>query len=112
MPSTATDAAGMLNAAFESARPTIFLYPKSLLNNPEQTTSADVDRQFVPIGSARKVRAGRDLTLVGWGNTVSLCTRVAKPWSKIGVESGGLRLAVLSPWDHRAVLASAEKPRG
>ena len=72
MPSTAGDAAGLLNAAFESGRPTIFFYPKSLLNDPEQTTPSDVERQFVPIGTARKVRSGRDITLVA-GATPSGC---------------------------------------
>ena len=40
MPSTATDAAGMLNAAFASGRPTLFLYPKALLNDLSVATSA------------------------------------------------------------------------
>lgn len=109
MPSTASDAAGLLNAAFESERPTVILYPKSLLNNPELTTSADVDRQFVPIGTARKVRAGRDITLVGWGNTVLLCSRVAAALEAAGMEAEVLDLRCISPWDQAAVLASAEK---
>jgi 2-oxoisovalerate dehydrogenase E1 component len=109
MPSTAGDAAGLLNAAFQSEHPTIFFYPKSLLNNPALTTSADVDRQFVPIGTARKVRAGRDLTLVGWGNTVLLCAKVAEALETAGAEAEVLDLRCISPWDQHAVLASAEK---
>ena len=109
MPSTATDAAGLLNAAFRSRRPTVFFYPKSLLNNPDLTTSADTDRQFVPIGTSRKVRAGRDITLVGWGNTVQLCGRVAEVLESVGVESEVLDLRCLSPWDEHAVLSSAER---
>lgn len=109
MPSTASDAAGLLNAAFESGRPTVIFYPKSMLNNPELTTSADVDRQFVPIGTARKVRAGRDITLVGWGNTVLLCSRVAAALETVGVEAEVLDLRCISPWDQAAVLASSEK---
>jgi 2-oxoisovalerate dehydrogenase E1 component len=109
MPATATDAAGMLNAAFESERPTLFLYPKSLLNNPDYRTSADVDRQFIPIGTARKVRAGRDITLVAWGNTVRLCSRVAETLEHAGVEAEVIDLRFLSPWDIQAVLSSAEK---
>jgi 2-oxoisovalerate dehydrogenase E1 component len=109
MPSTAADAAGMLNAAFASGRPTLFLYPKSLLNDSQQTTSANVDEQFVPIGVSRKVRAGRDITLVGWGNTVKLCEQTAAALESAGVEAEVLDLRSLSPWDERSVLASAEK---
>lgn len=109
MPCTATDAAGLLNAAFESGRPTVFLYPKSLLNAVDATTSADVDRQFVPIGTARKVRGGRDLTFVGWGNTVGLCGRAAEALEKAGIEAEVIDLRCLSPWDEHMLLASAER---
>ncbi len=109
MPSTAADAAGMLNAAFESGRPTLFLYPKTCLNDPQDKTSRDVQRQFVPIGPARRVRGGRDLTLVGWGNTVRLCSQTAATLERVGVETEVIDLRSLSPWDERTVLASAEK---
>ena len=109
MPSTAADAAGLLNAAFQSQRPTIFLYPKALLNDPQDRSSADVRRLFVPIGPARRVRAGRDLTLVGWGNTVRLCAQAAQALEQTGVETEVIDLRSLSPWDERTVLASAEK---
>jgi 2-oxoisovalerate dehydrogenase E1 component len=108
MPSTAGDAAGLLNAAFQSGRPTVFFYPKTLLNDPEQKTPSDVQRQFTPIGTARKVRSGRDISFVAWGNTVRLCERVAEALDRVGIGSDILDLRSLSPWDERAVLASAE----
>lgn len=108
MPSTAGDAAGLLNAAFLSDRPTLFLYPKACLNDSHHTTSTDVDQQFTPLGRSRKVRAGRDLTLVGWGNTVDLCRRTAEALDSVGVETEILDLRCISPWDQRAVIASAE----
>ncbi|MCH7725418.1 MAG: hypothetical protein IH991_02890 [Planctomycetes bacterium] len=109
MPSTATDATGLLNAAFKSGRPTLFFYPKSCLNDPTQTTSANLNEQFVPIGPARKVQAGRDITFVSWGNTVRLCQQAADELEKVGVDSEIIDLRSLSPWDSHAVLASAEK---
>lgn len=109
MPATAGDAAGLLNAAFRSSRPTIFLYPKSGLNDSQTTTSADVAEQFVPLGVARKPRSGRDITLVGWGNTVRLCERTADALVQAGVEAEVIDLRSISPWDEQTVLASAEK---
>ena len=50
--------AGMLNAAFDSERPTVILYPKALLNDRDRGTSADVARQAIPVGVARRVRTG------------------------------------------------------
>ncbi|MFO0901767.1 MAG: beta-ketoacyl-ACP synthase 3 [Pirellulales bacterium] len=109
MPSTAADAAGLLNAAFRTQRPTFFLYPKSLLNDPNLATSRDIDRHFAPIGVSRKARVGRDITLVGWGNTVRLCMQTAQALERAGVEAEVLDLRSISPWDQQAVLASAEK---
>ncbi|MBD3306328.1 transketolase, partial [candidate division KSB3 bacterium] len=109
MPSTAADAAGLLNAAFASERPTLFFYPKSCLNDREHSTSADVARQFVPLGTARHLRTGHDLTFVGWGNTVALCQQVAETLEQEGFSTETLDLRSLSPWDEAAVLASAEK---
>jgi 2-oxoisovalerate dehydrogenase E1 component len=111
MPSTATDAAGMLNAAFASGRPTLFFYPKALLNRSHDTTPRDTRRQFVPIGVARTLREGRHITLVGWGNTVSLCAKVARALADAEVEAEVIDLRSLSPWDESAVLESVGKTR-
>ncbi|MFL2864974.1 MAG: beta-ketoacyl-ACP synthase 3 [Pirellulaceae bacterium] len=109
MPSSAHDAAGLLNAAFKSERPTIFFYPKTLLNNSDETTSENVDEQFVPLGVARKKRSGRDITFVGWGNTVSVCEKTAEALEQAGIESEVIDLRSLTPWDQQLVLSSAEK---
>ncbi|MBW3597671.1 MAG: beta-ketoacyl-ACP synthase 3 [Planctomycetes bacterium] len=109
MPATAADAAGLLNAAFESGRPTLFYYPKALLNDPRIVVSGNVREQFTPLGVARRARPGRDLTLVGWGNTVKLCEKAAGLLEAAGVEAEVLDLRSLSPWDERAVIASAER---
>ncbi len=111
MPATAADAAGMLNAAFDSERPTVILYPKALLNDRDRGTSADVARQSISLGIARQVRTGVDLTLVGWGNTVPLCERVADALAIIGVSADVLDLRWMSPFDGDAVQRSVEKTR-
>ena len=109
MPSTAGEAAGLLNAAFESERPTIFFYPKNCLNDRTATTSRDVSRQLVPIGRAHVVRPGRDITLVGWGNTVRLCRQAAVALETAGVEAEVIDLRCLVPWDIELVTASAAR---
>jgi len=109
MPSTAADAAGLLNAAFASGRPTVFLYPKVCLNDPAQGTSADVSRQLVLPGQARFVTQGDDLTLVTWGATVPLCARAVTALATTGVQAELIDLRSLSPWDPEAVCASAQR---
>ncbi len=109
MPSTAADATGLLNAAFKSERPSIFFYPKSCLNDPANTTSEDTAGQFTPIGPARIVRSGRDITFVGWGNTVRICKQAAEALETAGVEAEVIDLRTIAPWDQHSVIASAEK---
>lgn len=111
MPSNASDAAGMLNAAFKSPRPSLFLYPKKLLNNGsvDDTTSKDVDKQLVNVGKARIAKSGSDITLVGWGNTLSLCLQVSESLEQVGVEAEVIDLRTIKPYDAHSVILSAEK---
>jgi len=109
MPSTAADAAGLLNAIFESGRPSVFLFPKSLINDRSNTTSADVEKQYVPIGKARVARAGQDITLVSWGGSMPVCERTAESLFEIGINAEIIDLRTIFPWDEEAVLASARK---
>lgn len=109
MPTFAHDAAGLLNAAFESPRPTIFFYPKVELNNPNRTTSADLPKQFVLPGKARQLAVGQDLTLVSWGNPLTHCEKVVKLLEAHGVTVDLFDLRCISPWDQSTIVASAEK---
>jgi 2-oxoisovalerate dehydrogenase E1 component len=109
MPSFAADAAGLLNAAFASGRPTVFFYPKSCLNSQDRACSADVARQFALPGKARQLSSGEDLTLVSWGNPVAHCEEIAKVLAANGSTVDLFDLRSLSPWDKAAIIASAEK---
>lgn len=109
MPASASDAAGLLRAAYASGRPTLFLYPKSLLNDPDSATTVEPGKHFVPLGVARKARGGRDLTLVGWGNTVRVCYETAETLQHAGIEAEVIDLRSISPWDEECVVASAER---
>ena len=109
MPSTAGDAAGLLNAAFLSGRPTVFLYPKVCLNDPALGTSQDIADHCVLPGKARLVARGETLTLVTWGGTVPLCQRVVSTLQTAGATVDFLDLRSLSPWDSEAVCASVQR---
>ncbi|MDD3277110.1 MAG: beta-ketoacyl-ACP synthase 3, partial [Kiritimatiellales bacterium] len=109
MPSTAPDAAGLLNAAFESGRPTVFLFPKNLINDRSNASAADAASQFIPIGKARVTRPGKDLTLVSWGSTMPLCEKTAEAMQTAGASVEVIDLRSLVPWDQDAVIASAQK---
>jgi 2-oxoisovalerate dehydrogenase E1 component len=109
MPSSAGDAAGLLNAAFASGRPTVFLYPKSALNLSDRRTSEDCADQFVHPGRARPLAEGDDLTLVTYGNPVTQSLMAAKTLADAGASVDLLDLRSISPWDEEAVLRSVRR---
>jgi 2-oxoisovalerate dehydrogenase E1 component len=109
MPATAADAAGLLNTAFASGRPTLFFYPKSCLNDRGATTSTDIVRQRVPLGVGRITRAGRDLSLVGYGNALGLCHKAADALELAGFSAEVIDLRTVQPWDQELVYHSARK---
>ncbi|MEM9296554.1 MAG: thiamine pyrophosphate-dependent enzyme, partial [Planctomycetota bacterium] len=112
MPSTAEDAAGLLRAAFASQRPTVLLYPKVCLNDraPQRTTTADRLGAAIPLGRARRVAVGDDLTLVSWGAAMGPA-RDATAWLRdhAGVSVDLWDLRTLTPWDRPAIVASAKR---
>ncbi len=109
MPSTAGDAAGLLNAALKSPRPTVVLYPKNLINNTQRATTRDVSTHWVQPGRAEVVRHGSDVTLAAWGNTVPVCEEAAAQLTTLGVDAEVIDLRSISPWDEVAVTVSAER---
>ena len=109
LPSTAGDAAGLLQAAFQSGRPTLFLYPKSLLRNVDTSTSNDVSNHFVIPGKGRIVAAGHDVTLVSWGTAMRICVDAVARLNADGISCELIDLRALSPWDADLVLNSAQR---
>lgn len=109
MPSNAPDAAGLLEAAFNSRTPTVLLYPNNLLHKPSHYAPSAVSEFFVRPGQARKVCQGNDLTIVAWGNTVPLCEEAALQLEAAGVRCDLLDLRTITPWDRTSVLDSARR---
>ncbi len=105
VPSTPEDAAGLLWTAMHADDLTLFLIPKHLLWAQLETKDAVVS---VPLGSARRVLAGDDLTLVAWGNTMEKAREaVAGLKGEAGVDLIDLRCIV--PWDKALVAESVRK---
>jgi 2-oxoisovalerate dehydrogenase E1 component len=106
MPSDASDAVGLLRAAMRSPNPTIFFEHRSLLMTSDGSARYPGDDYVIPLGSARIVRQGHDLTLVTWGAMVHRCVD-ALASVEGSVELIDLR--TVAPWDRDAVLRSVRK---
>ena len=61
------------------------------------------------IGKASVLRKGKDVTLIGTGQMVSLCIEAAKTLSEKGIEAEVINMSTIKPLDTEAVLKSAGK---
>ncbi len=104
MPSTAADAAGLMWAALQSEDPTILLLPKHLLWVEQDCEPLAA----VPLGKARHVRSGHDVTLVGWGNTVEVCEQALRALGE-SVSADLIDLRSIVPWDRAAIEESVTR---
>jgi 2-oxoisovalerate dehydrogenase E1 component len=103
MPSNAEDAVGLLRSALRGNDPTIFFEHRAMLDGAWARRPYPGDDFVIPFGVARRLRAGRELTLLSWGAMVERCEQAAAE-SRIDVDL--LDLRTLVPWDRKAVLAS------
>ena len=107
IPSTPSDAKGLLLAAMAGDDPVIFLEPKRLY----RTTKEDVsDTPFTtPIGKARTARAGDQVTVLCYGAMVPVAVEAAEAAYARGWSVEVLDLRTLVPLDTAAVLESVRR---
>jgi 2-oxoisovalerate dehydrogenase E1 component len=106
-PSRASDAAGLLRAAFRCEDPVLFLEHKHLLRQPYTRDPFPDDGFVIPFGRGRYVRRGTDLTIVTWGATVEKSRLAAEQIAEAeGAEVEIIDLRTLVPWDQELVAES------
>lgn len=107
MPSTPTEAKGLLLAAIADPDPVLVFEPKILY----RTAIEDVNPGYytLPIGKARTVREGRDLTMVTYGAQVNVAILAAEELAKDGIDVEIIDLRTIVPWDREAVFESVKK---
>ncbi|KAG2486460.1 hypothetical protein HYH03_014907 [Edaphochlamys debaryana] len=108
IPSSPAEAKGLLLASIRCPDPVVFLEPKLMY----RTAVEDVPEgdYTLPLGSARVVVEGSDVTLVGWGQQVLVLQQAAAQLAEAeGVSCEVLDLRSLAPWDAEAVCASVSR---
>lgn len=105
-PGTPADGRGLLKSAIRADDPVVFMEHKDLW-----AARGDVpdDEGIVPIGVARTLREGTDLTIVSWSKMAQLSLEAAETLDGDGVSVEVIDLRTLWPWDKAAVYASVKK---
>lgn len=138
--STPLDAYGLLISAIKDPNPVMFQFPKALIRRPgkeklpgEPANAKELSRMIdapvgaaregwkpewpelpdfeIPIGKAKVVREGRDLTCVTYGRTAILAEEAAAKLEGEGVSVEVIDLRTLIPYDWEAIVESVKKTR-
>ncbi len=104
MPSSPYDAKGLLISAIRDPDPVVFFEPKRIYRAFREEVPED--EYTVPIGKARTVCEGDELTMVTWGASVIQCMNAIEASGR-SIELIDLR--TIQPFDMEAVAASVQK---
>jgi pyruvate/2-oxoglutarate/acetoin dehydrogenase E1 component len=104
VPSTPSDAKGLVAAAIRSPDPAVVLEPKLLY----RTAREDVPdgEHVVELGKARIAREGDDVTLIAWGSMVHVALAAA---DDLDASAEVVDVRTLKPLDEETILASVAK---
>ncbi len=106
-PYDAADAKGLLKAAIRSEDPVVFLENELLYGRTFEVPK--LDDYVLPIGKARVMREGKDVTIVSYSIGVGLALDAAETLAAEGIDCEVIDLRTLRPLDKAAVLKSLKK---
>lgn len=100
------DVKGLLKTAVRGQDPVIFMMHKLLTGARGPVGGAD---ELVPIGSARVVRPGQDVTLITYGYGVVIAEQAAQALSGSGIDVEIIDLRSLAPLDLQTIVTSVRR---
>jgi pyruvate dehydrogenase E1 component beta subunit len=106
-PYSAADAKGLLKAAIRSEDPVVFLENELLYG--QHFDVPELDDYVLPIGKARIVRPGKDVTLVSYSIGVGVALEAAEELMGEGINAEVIDLRTLRPLDKGTVLESLKR---
>ena len=106
-PYDASDAKGLLKAAIRSEDPVVFLENELVYGRTFELP--ELDDHVLPIGKARIMREGKDVTIVSYSIGVGLALEAAEQLAAEGIDAEVIDLRTLRPLDKETVLASLAK---
>jgi pyruvate dehydrogenase E1 component subunit beta len=107
IPSTPYDAKGLLIAAIRDPDPVVFLEPKRIYRAFKQEIPEDAYE--LPIGKAKIVKEGEDVTLITWGAMVRDVEKAVHLVEEEGIHPEIIDLRTISPLDRDTFIKSVKK---
>ena len=105
-PSRAYDVKGLIKSALRSNDPVVYMMHKRLTGARGEVGGPD---ELVPLGSARTVRPGSDVTVITYGYGVVLSTTAADALAAENIDCEVIDLRTLYPLDMQTILSSVRR---
>ncbi len=106
IPSNPADAKGLLKSAIRDDNPVIYFEHKALFNIKGPVPEGEV---LTPVGKAKVVKEGRDITLVSYSFCMRHALAAAETLEKEGISVECIDLRTISPVDKETILLSVAK---
>jgi 2-oxoisovalerate dehydrogenase E1 component beta subunit len=107
IPSNPYDAKGLLISAVEDEDPVIFLEPKKIYFAFKEEVPEE--KYKVPIGKAKIVKQGKDITVISYGYMIHECKKAVEELEKEGISCELIDLRTIIPFDGEIILNSVAK---
>ena len=106
-PYSAADAKGLLKTAIRDPNPVIFLENEILYGQSGPVPK--LDDHLVPLGKAKVVRPGNNVTIVAWSIGMSYALKAADELAKKQIQAEVIDLRTLRPMDADTIIESVKK---
>jgi pyruvate dehydrogenase E1 component beta subunit len=106
-PYDSSDAKGLMKAAIRCEDPVVFLENELMYGKTFELP--EMDEHVLPIGKARIVREGADVTIVSYSIGVGFSLEAAEKLAEEGIEAEVIDLRTLRPLDTATILESLAK---
>ncbi|HZH92525.1 MAG TPA: alpha-ketoacid dehydrogenase subunit beta [Tissierellaceae bacterium] len=107
IPSTPYDAKGLLIAAIRDPDPVIFWEPKRIYRAFKQEVPEEAYE--IPLGKAKILQEGEDITIVAWGAMVPDVQKAVKMVQEKGISAEVIDLRTIAPMDRESFIESVKK---
>ncbi len=107
IPSSPYDAKGLIISSIRDPDPVLFLEPKKIYRSIREEVP---DHAYeVPLGEAKIVQEGSDITIISWGSMMKQCVDAAQKLQDQHILAELIDIRTLFPFDRKTILNSVEK---